>query len=228
MTTCAGIGPYLAISFAFFDPVWGITTQGRCHGNSDAVKRRVSSQTSALHGGHHRGHLLGFVVWDRDDGMVCGHLACAIVAPLPLLGLWLVPGLGTTDHHPLSVVERGGPRQTLVALLCLLGGPLSTARYRLWAQVIRCGASVIPLGEGSTIAVDAHTAKQSGRHLAGRQRYCHGAGSARQAARVLAGLNVVVPSMRLPLALWPEPHLSLPMGLERSPQAPLAPTLGLP
>ena len=109
-----------------------------------------------------------------------------------------------------------------------LGGPLSTARYRLWAQVIRCGASVIPLGEGSTIAVDAHTAKQSGRHLAGRQRYRHGAGSARQAARVLAGLNVVVPSMRLPLALWPEPHLSLPMGLERSLQAPLAPTLGLP
>jgi hypothetical protein len=61
-----------------------------------------------------------------------------------------------------------------------LGGPLSKARYRLWAQVIRCGASVIPPGDVITIDVDDHTAKKSGRHIEGRDRYRNGAGSARQ------------------------------------------------
>jgi hypothetical protein len=40
-----------------------------------------------------------------------------------------------------------------------LGGPLYTVRNRLWAQVIRCGASFIPDGEVINPHVDDHTAK---------------------------------------------------------------------
>jgi hypothetical protein len=109
-----------------------------------------------------------------------------------------------------------------------LGGPLSTARYRLWAQGIRCGASVIPPGDVITIDVDDHPATQSGRHIEGRDRDRNGAGSARQDSRVLEGINRVVAIMRMPLTRWPGHHLSLPIGLERSLKEPLADTLGLP
>jgi len=109
-----------------------------------------------------------------------------------------------------------------------LGGPLSKARYRLWAQVIRCGASVIPPGDVITIDVDDHTAKKSGRHIEGRDRYRNGAGSARQEYRVLEGINLVLAIRRMPLTMWPGHSLSLPIGLERSLKEPLADTLGVP
>ena len=108
-----------------------------------------------------------------------------------------------------------------------LGSPLYKARYRLWAQVIRCGASLVPPGEVITIAVDDHTAKKSGRHIEGRHRYRNGAGSARQEYRVLEGLNLVVSIMRIPLTMWPAHYLSLPIGLERYLKEPVAHKLGV-
>jgi len=108
-----------------------------------------------------------------------------------------------------------------------LGRPLYKARYRLWAQVIRCGASLIPPDEVVTIAIDDHTAKKSGRHIEGRHRYRNGAGSARQEYRVLAGINLVLVIMRIPLTRWPTHHLSLPIGLELYLKEPVAHTLGV-
>jgi hypothetical protein len=108
------------------------------------------------------------------------------------------------------------------------GGPLSKARYRLWAQVIRCGAAVIPPDDVITIDVDDPTAKKSGRHIEGRDRSRNGAGSARQEDRVLKGISLVLAIMRLPLTRGPGHSLSLPIGLERSLKEPLADTLGVP
>jgi hypothetical protein len=109
-----------------------------------------------------------------------------------------------------------------------VGGPLYKARYRLWAQIIRCGASFIAPDEAIRVHVDDHTAKKSGRHIQGRDRYRNGAGSARQEYRMLAGINLVLCTMRIPLKVWPGHALSLPIGLERSLKAKLAGTLGVP
>ena len=109
-----------------------------------------------------------------------------------------------------------------------LGGPLYPVRDRLWAQVIRCGASFIPDGEVITLHVDDHTAKKSGRHIQGRARYRNGAGSARQEYRILAGINLVLGIMRIPLTRWPGHALSLPIGVALSLKPPLAHTLGVP
>jgi hypothetical protein len=95
-----------------------------------------------------------------------------------------------------------------------LGGPLYQARSHLWAQVIRCGAALVPPGEVITIVVDDHTAKKAGRYIEGRHRYRNGAGSARQEYRILEGINLVLAIMRVPLKRWPGHHLSLPIGLE--------------
>jgi hypothetical protein len=95
-----------------------------------------------------------------------------------------------------------------------LGGPFYKVRYCLWAQVIRMAASFVPEGEVITVCIDDHTAKKSGRHIEGRDRYRNGAGSARQEYRVLAGLNLVLGVMRIPLKRWPGHHLSVPVGLE--------------
>jgi hypothetical protein len=109
-----------------------------------------------------------------------------------------------------------------------LGGPLYTARYRLWAQVIRLGASFIDEGDIVRLHVDDHTAKKSGRHIQGRDRYRNGAGSARQEYRILEGINLVLCIMRIPLKVWPGHHLSLPIGLELYLKQDLAGTLGVP
>jgi hypothetical protein len=95
-----------------------------------------------------------------------------------------------------------------------LGVALYKARYRLWARVIRMAASFIPADQVITLCIDDHTAKKSGRHIAGRDRYRNGAGSARQEYRVLAGINLVLGIMRIPLKRWPGHHLSVPIGLE--------------
>ena len=109
----------LAISFALFAPAGGITTQGRCHDNIDAVNLRLSTRQSLLMERHPRGHRLGFVVWNLYNGTVSGRLECPIVTQFHLPGLWLVRGLGTSDYHHLPVVEWGSQRQTLFTLLCL-------------------------------------------------------------------------------------------------------------
>jgi hypothetical protein len=109
-----------------------------------------------------------------------------------------------------------------------LGGPLYKARYCLWAQVIRLGASFIDAGKIIRLHVDDHTAKKSGRHIQGRDRYRNGAGSARQEYRILKGINLVLCTMRIPLKVWPGHHLSLPIGLEVYLKAKLAGKLGVP
>ena len=95
-----------------------------------------------------------------------------------------------------------------------LGGPLYQMRYNLWARVIRLAATFIPEDQVLTVCIDDHTAKKSGRHIEGRDRYRNGAGSARQEYRVLAGINLVLGIMRIPLKRWPGHYLSVPIGLE--------------
>lgn len=109
-----------------------------------------------------------------------------------------------------------------------LGSSLYQVRYRLWAQVIRFGASFIPEGEVIHLHIDDHTAKKSGRHIQGRDRYRNGAGSARQEYRILEGIKLVLGIMRVPLTMWPEHYLSLPIGLELSLKPERARTLGVP
>jgi hypothetical protein len=109
-----------------------------------------------------------------------------------------------------------------------LGGALYKSRDRLWARVIRTGASFIPEDEVITVCIDDHTAKKSGRHIEGRDRYRNGAGSARQEYRVLEGINLVLGIMRIPLKRWPGHHLSVPIGLELYLKEKLARRLRLP
>lgn len=93
---------------------------------------------------------------------------------------------------------------------------------------MRFGASFIPEGEVIHLHIDDHTAKKSGRHIQGRDRYRHGAGSARQEYRRLEGINLVLGIRRVPLTMWPEHYLSLPIGLARSLKPERARTLGVP
>jgi hypothetical protein len=109
-----------------------------------------------------------------------------------------------------------------------LGGALYKVRYRLWARIIRMAASFIPEDQVITMCIDDHTAKKSGRHIEGRDRYRNGAGSARQEYRVLEGINLVLGIMRIPLKMWPGHHLSVPIGLEIYLKEKLARRLRLP
>ena len=109
-----------------------------------------------------------------------------------------------------------------------LGGALYKGRYRLWAQVIRLAASFIAGDEVITVCIDDHTAKKSGPHIEGRDRYRNSAGSARQEYRVLAGINLVLGIMRIPLKRWPGHHLSVPIGCEIYLKEKLARRLRLP
>jgi hypothetical protein len=87
---------------------------------------------------------------------------------------------------------------------------------------------LVPEDEVIRVACDDTTKKKAGRHSEGRDRYRHGAGSARQAYRTLQGVNVVVGLMRLPLQRWPGPCLSVPLGLELSLKEAQAHQLGVP
>jgi hypothetical protein len=62
-----------------------------------------------------------------------------------------------------------------------LGGPLSQQRWPLWGAVIRLAAPFVPEEEVMQVSDDDTTQQKAGRHIAGRARYRHGAGSARQA-----------------------------------------------
>jgi hypothetical protein len=109
-----------------------------------------------------------------------------------------------------------------------LGGSLYTARYTLWARVIRGGAALAPPDAVISIAIDDTTMKKSGPQIEGGAYYRNGAGTARQEYRSLWGINLVWAIMRVPLQRWPGHHLSLPIGLELSLKAQLAGTLGVP
>ncbi len=60
----------LVISFAIFDVVLKLTTEAKYHGNIDSVKIRLSTKTSTLDGGYHRGHLLGLIIWYRFNDII--------------------------------------------------------------------------------------------------------------------------------------------------------------
>jgi hypothetical protein len=97
-----------------------------------------------------------------------------------------------------------------------LGCPLDNKRWLLWGAIIRHAASFVPEDEVLRAVFDDTTKKKAGRHIEGRDRYRHGAGSARQAYRTLQGLNFVLGLMRIPLPRWPGHFLSVPIGLELS------------
>jgi hypothetical protein len=95
-----------------------------------------------------------------------------------------------------------------------LGQALYQRRFHLWARVIRCGASLVPVDAVIEVRLDDATMKKTGRHIQGAAHYRNGAGTARQEYRTLWGINLVWAIMRIPLPLWPGHHLSLPIGLE--------------
>jgi hypothetical protein len=110
----------------------------------------------------------------------------------------------------------------------LLGGALYQRRYPLWAQVIRCGASLVPTDTVIDVRLDDATLKKTGRPIQGAAHYRNGAGTARQAYRTLWGMHLGWAIMRLPFQVWPGHHLSRPMGLARSLKETLADKLKVP
>jgi hypothetical protein len=94
-----------------------------------------------------------------------------------------------------------------------LGGALYTARWQLWARIIRVAAQWVPPKEPIVIEVDDSTKKKAGPHIEGVAHYRNGAGSARQEYRTLRGLNFVWGIMRGPLSCWPGQQVSVPIGL---------------
>jgi Transposase DDE domain len=94
-----------------------------------------------------------------------------------------------------------------------LGGALYTARWQLWARIIRIAAQWVPPGEPIVIEVDDSTKKKAGTQIEGVAHYRNGAGSARQEYRTLRGLNFVWGIMRVPLSCWPGQQVSVPIGL---------------
>jgi hypothetical protein len=122
----------------------------------------------------------------------------------------------------------GGERQTITTYLWLtgastvkhfsrfyvfLGGALYEARWQLWARIIRRAAQWVPAADPIVIEVDDSTKKKAGTQIEGVAYYRNGAGSARQEYRTLRGLNFVWGIMRVPLPLWPQYSLSVPIGL---------------
>jgi hypothetical protein len=94
-----------------------------------------------------------------------------------------------------------------------LGGALYAARWQLWARIIRLAAQWVPTEDPIVIEIDDSTKKKAGTQIEGVDRYRNGAGSARQEYRTLRGLNFVWGIMRVPLPLWAQHRLSVPIGL---------------
>jgi len=109
-----------------------------------------------------------------------------------------------------------------------LGNALSQRRSHLWARVIRCGASRVPVDAVIDLRLDDATMKKTGRHIQGAAHYRNGAGTARQEYRTLWGINLVWAIMRIPFTRWPGHCLSLPIGLELSLKETLANQLKVP
>lgn len=122
----------------------------------------------------------------------------------------------------------GGERQTITTYLWLtgattvkhfsrfyvfLGSALYEARWQLWGRIIRRAAQWVPPEKPLVIEVDDSTKKKAGTQIEGVAHYRNGAGSARQEYRTLRGLNFVWGIMRVPLPLWPQYSLSVPIGL---------------
>lgn len=170
-----------------------------------------------------------------DTCMVSSLGRCVLVLCQPLVraaawppfSLWACGGALAPARHPITTsrwLTGATTRKHFSRVSVLLGRPLSTARGHLWAPVLRHGA---PGGEPHAplgLAIDDCPKKNAGRHLEGLAHDRHRAGSARPAARPLRGGHCVLGVMRRPLARWPGSRRTRPIGLERSLQAPLAPT----
>jgi hypothetical protein len=132
-------------------------------------------------------------------------LACGwALAPRPhtiTTSLWLT-GAATRKHFSQFYV--------------VLGCPFDDARWRVWACIIRHAAQLVPAEAPIGIECDDTTKKKAGRHIDGVAGYRNGAGSARQAYRILRGLNVGLGVMRVPLRRWPGHRVTIPIGLELS------------
>jgi len=94
-----------------------------------------------------------------------------------------------------------------------LGRALYQARWQLWARIIRLAAQWVPTAAPIVLEVDDSPKKKAGTRIEGVARYRNGAGSARQEYRPLRGLNFVWGIMRVPLPLWPQQCVSVPIGL---------------
>jgi hypothetical protein len=143
-------------------------------------------------------------------------------------GLFLAPSWQTFTLLACGWALAGGDRHTITTYLWLtgattvkhfsrfyvfLGGALYQARWQLWARIIRLAAQGVPAADPIVLEVDDSTKKKAGRHIEGVAPYRNGAGSARQEYRTLRGLNFVWGIMRVPLPLWPQHSLSVPIGL---------------
>src|SRR5437773_6637068 len=74
--------------------------------------------TADIQGGYRRGRLLDRVVWHLCDDLMAWGAQRPLLAKFHLLGLWLGPRLGPTDHHSLSLGQWRGPGEAFLALLC--------------------------------------------------------------------------------------------------------------
>lgn len=150
--------------------------------------------------------------WQTFTALACGW-ALATDRHTITTYLWLT-GATTVKHFSRFYV--------------FLGCPLYNKRWLLWGAIIRHAASVVPEDEVIRAVFDDTTKKKAGRHIEGRDRYRHGAGSARQEYRTLQGLNFVLGLMRIPLPRWPGHCLSVPIGLELYFKPAQAQKLGMP
>ncbi len=172
-----------------------------------------------------------------------------IVSSFGLFVMGLFDGLFTTPSWQTFTVlaggwaVAGGERQTITTYLWLtgattvkhfsrfyefLGGALYTARWSLWARILRCAAQWVPAEAPLVLVVDDSTKKKAGRQIEGVGHYRNGAGSARQEYRTLRGLNFVWAIMRVPVPRWPGHSVSVPIGLSLYLKEEQARTLKLP
>jgi hypothetical protein len=160
-------------------------------------------------------------------------VAAFMVSSFGLFVMGVVQGLFTAPSWQTFVLLAcgwglAGERHTITTYLWLtgattvkhfsrfygfLGGALYQARWQLWARIIRLAAQWVPTEDPLVIEIDDSTKKKAGTHIEGVDRYRNGAGSARQEYRTLRGLNFVWGILRVPLPLWPQYCLSVPIGL---------------
>jgi hypothetical protein len=134
-------------------------------------------------------------------------------------------------RHPIttSLWLTGAARvQHFSRFSVFLGGPLSQARWKLWAHLIHHAAHWVPNDAPIVIEVDDSTKKKAGAHSEGVDRYRNGAGSARQEYRLRRGGNFVWAIMRVPLPRWPGHCLSVPLGVSLDRKDALAPKRPVP
>jgi DDE superfamily endonuclease len=129
-----------------------------------------------------------------------------------LAGGWAL----ASGRHTITAdlwVTGAAPVKHFARFYVFLGSPFYTARWQVWAGIIRPAASLVPAESPIILECDDTTKKKAGPHLEGVARYRNGAGSARQESRTLRGLHFVLGVMRVPLPQWPGHCVTVPIGL---------------